>query len=329
MTRFNISAGVVVAAVLGGSCIYAVNTVAENSSARSPRILLIGNANGQQWQRTLAGAQAAARKFDVELRFETPALNETAEQQSAVVRKVNLAECDGVALLPVDPINQLALINELASRTKVVTVGNDVEDSKCLCNIEFCPYNAGAKAAMLARQDLKRFGKVALLTAGPSAGLDESTREQLLSGFNAAWARDAETAPHCATISIPIEPAGGEQMVSGLSATLAGAELALLVAFDTKAAESALKAMATWPESERIPIVAVHPSVALLDAIEDGRVTSALLNDPYQDGYEAIERLAIYSRADEAALPIPGFGYIPRNGEIIRKANVADIRRRT
>jgi ABC-type sugar transport system substrate-binding protein len=105
--------------------------------------------------------------------------------------------------------------------------------------------------------------------------------------------------------------------------------LALLVAFDTKSAESALKAMATWPESKRIPIVAFDPSAVVLDAIEDGRVTSALLNDPYQDGYEAIERLAIYSRADEAALPIPGFGYIPRNGEIIRKANVADIRRRT
>jgi ribose transport system substrate-binding protein len=329
MTRINLAAGVVVAALIAGSCIYAVNMLAENPRGRSPRIMLIGNAGGQQWQRTLAGAQAAAREFGVELRFESPALNETAEQQSAVMRKVDLVECDGVALLPVEPISQVTLINELASRTKLVTVGNDAENSKRLCNIAFCPKNAGAKAAMLARQDMRRPGKVALLTAGVSVGPDESAREQLISGFNAAWARDAETAARCTTIAIAIERAGGEQAVGGLSATLADAELALLVAFDVKSAESALEAMTTWPESKRIPIVAFDPSVAVLDAIEDGRVTSAVLNDPYQDGYEAIERLAIYSRADATALPIPGFGYIPRNGEIIRKANVADIRRRT
>jgi ABC-type sugar transport system substrate-binding protein len=102
----------------------------------------------------------------------------------------------------------------------------------------------------------------------------------------------------------------------------------LIVAFDTEAAESALNATADWPQSKRIPIIALDASESILNAIAEGRITSTLYDDAYEDGYEAIHRLAMYCHTDDAGMPTPGFGKIHRSGEIVQKSNVADVRRR-
>ena len=178
---------------------------------------------------------------------------------------------------------------------------------------------AGAKAAWIARRELTRDGQIALLTTAASSGQDEIVRERL-TGFQEVWATHADNAAHYPIMVVPVDADGS------LSKTLSNPKLALIVAFDVEAAELAIKATASRPESERIPIVTLDTSEIVLDAIEDGRVSSAVFNDVYEDGYEAVRRLAMYSREDEAGLPTPGCGTFPRNGEIVSRSNVADVR---
>jgi ribose transport system substrate-binding protein len=321
MTKINTAAGALVATVLAISCIYAVNTLVQPASGTIPRVLMIGSADGERWQRTLVGARAAAKEFEVELHAEAPVPNQTVEQQADLVRKIRAADFEGIAVSPEDPASQVDMINDLASRMKLVTVGKDAENSKRLCHIGFCQTNAGRKAASMARQELTCQGHVVLLTTAALAGQDEIVRERLI-GFQERWAQNDNSGARYPIVSVSSD-AGGD-----LSQSLADPKLALIIAFDIEAAESAIKATAAWPESKRIPIIALDSSELVLDAIEDGRVSSTIFNDPYQDGYEAIRRLAIYARDDDTALPTPGCGNIPLSGEIVRKSNIADIRGR-
>ncbi len=321
MTKFSAIAGAAVATVFLVCGVYAVNTFVKNTNEEKPRVLMISSVSGEPWQRTLVGARAAAKEFGVELRTEAPASNQTAEQQSEYVRSIRAADFDGIAISAEDPASQVELINDVAKHTKLVTLGKDTEGSKRLCHIGFDQIGAGAKAAWFARCKVEHAGQIMLLTTAAPSSQSEIVRQRIV-GFQEGWSRYAESAgPYSmVTVSIGADANGATK--------LSNPKVALIVAFDVEAAESAIAAAASQPEAERIPIIALDTSEIVLDAIEDGRVSSAVFNDAYADGYEAIQRLALYSREDEAGLPTPGFGTIPRCGEIVQKSNVADVRGR-
>ena len=119
-----------------------------------------------------------------------------------------------------------------------------------------------------------------------------------------------------------------ERVSQDLSAALADPELAFIVAFDSKAAESALKALAARSESRRIPIIAFEPNQAIFDAIGDCRVCAAIFDDPYRSGFAAIQCLDNYRSEEITSLPSPGHGSCALVSEVVRKENLADIRRR-
>jgi ribose transport system substrate-binding protein len=321
MTKVKKVAGTILTAAFAISGVYMTSKVIDKSPNSLPRVLMVGHVPGEAWERTLVGARAAAKEFGVELQAEAPAPGQTVEQQCEAIRKIRPADFAGVAVSFEDPASQVDMINDLAGRTKLVTWGKDSDNAKQLCHIGFSQLNAGAKAASMAYCELAREGQVALLTTATSAAQDEPVRQRL-AGFQERWALVYGSVSHYPVVTVAV--GAGEH----LSERLADPKLALIVAFDTEAAESALKATADWPESKRIPIIALDASESILNAIAEGRIASALFNDTYEDGYDAIRQLAMYCHTDDAGLPIPGLGKIPRSGEIVQKSNVADIRRR-
>lgn len=331
MNRFKIAGCFFIVTLLTATCMYALNAVLEIPVGPRPRVLFIGSGTGEYWQRTLAGARAAARELGIELHAETPTPNNLVDQQMAIVRKFNPADYDGVAFSPADPESQLELINDLARRTKLVTVDKDCDKSQRLCHVGFCQVTAGVRAACLVRAELSRPGKVPLLTTKFSdVALNVSVSERL-AGFKEQWTMQdgLDRSKSCSIIEAAVDSKNFEQLSHALSATMADPELAFIVAFDTGATEFAISALATLPRKRCVPIIAFDHSGAIFDAIDDGRVYSAIFDDPYRDGYTAIERIGVYTRDSADALPVPGHGRFPLVGEVVRKENLADFRRRT
>lgn len=321
MTKFNAIAGVAVAAFFAVSSLYTVKEIVGHPRAESPRVLLVGHADGDQWQRLLSGARAAAKDYSVDLRTEEPTVESAAAQQSAWLQSLSTADCDGMVVAMEEPASQVELVNDLAKRTKLVTIGNDTKNSRRLCHVGFNQNGAGFKVAWMARQAISHEGDVVLLTSEASDSQSKIVRERL-AGFQDGWeASDGGVSRHPVVI---IAVGDG----SGLSQALANPKLALIVAFDVASAEAAIRATASQPDSACTPIYALDSSNAILDAIEAGRVSLALLNDPYEDGYEAVGRAAKYCHADDLSLPSPGCGSALRSGEIVEKSNVAEIRSR-
>jgi ABC-type sugar transport system substrate-binding protein len=151
-----------------------------------------------------------------------------------------------------------------------------------------------------------------------------------LAGFKEIWGQcgQVDEMP-CPILQVATDPTNLEPVSQDLSATVADPELAFIVAFDSKAAECALKALASRSETRRVPIIAFEPNQAIFDGIDDGRVCSAIFDDPYRSGFTAIQRLGLYRGAVKDTLPVPGYGSFFLASEVVHKENLADIRRRT
>jgi ribose transport system substrate-binding protein len=290
---------------------------------KGPRshLLFIGNATGDFWQRTVEGAQDAARMLGVELDVEMPTPDDLVDQQNSAVQRVSSTNYDGVAMSPAAPKSQVESINDLAGQTNVVTIDRDDDKSKRICHVGYCQSSAGGLVARLVRDQLSRPGKVVLLATTFSDDAQNTNVCERLAGFKEQWRLPAKD--NAMTYSI-VEAATD----SDLAATLIDPELTFIVALDSKAAESALKALAAQSETRRVPMIAFEPNQAIFDAIDDGRVCSAIFDDPYLSGFTAIKCLDGYRGADKSALPMPGCGTFFLVSEVVRKENLADIRRR-
>jgi ribose transport system substrate-binding protein len=319
MIRFGMARSILVVALLDAVCMYAMNHALKSPVGPRSHMLFIGNATGEYWQRTLDGARDAAKAIGIELDVEMPTPNDLVDQQNSIVRTINSANYDGVAMSPADPESQVKPINDLASQTKLVTIDRDGCNLQRICHVGYCQASAGHLAARLVSDQLSRPGKIALLATSFSNDPRNENVTDRLAGFKDQWGPSGQD--DLTLVEAATDPA--------LAATLADPELAFIVAFDSKAAVFALKTLAAQSETRRVPMIAFEPNQAIFDAIDDGRVSSAIFDDPYRSGFAAIERLDAYRRKNKECLPVPGYGSFFLASEVVRKENLADVRRRT
>jgi len=328
MNFFRTAGTVLFVSLLVASSMYALTTMLNPPLGPQPRLLLVGSSTHAHWQRTVAGARDAARKFGFELVVETANRIEQINGET-VGRRINLADYDGVAVFPTDPGSQVKLPGSLCRRTKFVTVDRDIRNSERLCYVGYCQNGSGHLAARLVNELVPRRGKVLLLATTFSDDAKNSDVCERLAGFKETWSHtDQNDALPCPVIQLALELENGQLAPPTLSATLADSELAFIVALDSNAAEVALKALAERLETRHVPIISFDPNNAVFDAIDNGQIYSAIFDDPYYSGFTAIERLGTYHRADEEGLPKPGYGFHYLASEVVTKENLADIRRR-
>jgi len=228
-------------ALLAATCMYAINFLSEQLPPLGPptRILFIAGGASENWLRTVEGARAAAKELDVELRVQTPTADDRPDEQMAMVREIDRAEYDGVAFCPTDMATQLELINELAERTKLITVGKDERKTNGLCHVGFCQECTGRVAATLARGQLQQAGKVVVLSTVSSDVERNACIRERLEGFQDEWHMMGQS-DNPALVSISVELNDAARMTQKLQTMLSDPDVVGIVAFDAPAAELAL-----------------------------------------------------------------------------------------
>jgi ribose transport system substrate-binding protein len=276
----------------------------------------------------IEGARAAAAELGIELEVQTPVSNSSADQQSALLRRLLAAQYDGIVLSPADPASQLQPINDLAGHTKLVTLGRDCVESKRLCHFGYSQANAGSLAARVVDEHMSRPGKVAILSTTHSDGVAAQHVRERLAGFRDTWDTLDDLTTHGSVVELSLGAASLSAKSAEMATLLADPDLSFIVALDEEAAESALAAQAARSVSCRVPMITFDPNDATFDAIQEGRVGWAVFGDPYVCGFKAIERLGDYRNADLHSLPVPGRGSYFLVNEVVSKQNLADVRRR-
>jgi ABC-type sugar transport system substrate-binding protein len=240
---------------------------------------------------------------------------------------MDLTKYDGVAFQSDGSASQLSVINELAGRARLVTLGDDVEGSKRLCHVAFSEFENGREIARIVREaSASSNWKILLVNSTSESDIDADGNVRLR-GFQLEWDVIEQLGK---TSTLRIFRFQGSQsessLMEDLAAVTADPDLDAIVAFDPHAADSALATLAGRARARHIPVFVFEPTADILAAIEDGRVECAISNDPYFCGYEAVRRLAIYAPKPMNQLPIAGRGEQYLVGEIITRANLRDAR---
>jgi len=125
-----------------------------------PTVAYVTNGIASFWVIAAKGAQDAAEEFDVHLEVRMPPKG-TADQKQMVQDLLTLG-VDGIAISPIDPDNQMDLLDEIAEKTILVTQDSDAPQSERVCYVGMDNYVAGRMCGRLVKEALPEGGQVML-----------------------------------------------------------------------------------------------------------------------------------------------------------------------
>lgn len=131
------------------------------SRSTTHRVAFITNNAADFWTIARKGTEKAASElpdFTVEFRLG----DGTAAAQKRIVDDLLAKGVDGIAISPVDPVNQTAMLDDAARQAIVFTHDSDAPNSKRECYVGTDNVAAGRQAGALIKEALPQGGKIAL-----------------------------------------------------------------------------------------------------------------------------------------------------------------------
>jgi ribose transport system substrate-binding protein len=134
----------------------------KGATAEKKTIAFITNNTADFWiiaQRGCEKAQTELPNYNVDFRLTSDA---TPAEQRRIIDDLLAKGVAGIAISPIDPVNQKPFIDTLAGQIAVITCDSDIPDSKRLCYIGTDNVAAGRQAGQLIKEVLPDGGKIML-----------------------------------------------------------------------------------------------------------------------------------------------------------------------
>jgi ribose transport system substrate-binding protein len=294
------------------------------------RVLFISGGEGPYWQAAVNGAKSAAEQLNVALKVETPKKTENLDAQMALLRDIDPAKVDGVALSPLDPDRQTHYLNEIAGKVKLVTYDSDAPLSERHNHVGTSNFSAGRACARLVSEALPDGGKVAVILANTT----KANMVERRGGFAERIAQfsddsdDGKTAKY--TVVGYFEDGGDDERCAQIVREEVEKEpdLGCILALNARHGPILIKELKDLGKLEQIKLVTFDATDETLQGIEEGHIFATVAQDPYNYGYEAVSMLAKLCRGDETDMPIVGRGSVYVGAEAIKQDNLAAYRKR-
>lgn len=286
------------------------------SDSGKKKIAIVTNNPESFWLICEAGAQKAAKEFDVELIFRKPAKE---DEQMKIVKDLVEQGVDGIAVSVIDPKEQTPELKIVAGKTKLVCMDNDAEESNRICYIGTDNYAAGRAAGRLVKEVLPK-GEVALFVGNMSSRnaqqRSQGVLDELAGMENAKGVKEEHEGRHTVRYGNYYlylgEPKTDraikeEALLNAKTAleTVGDREDFCLVGLYAYNPPQILKAMGDRTKSK---IVGFDEDDDTLKAVDQGRIHGTIVQDPFNFGYKSVEILAAEARGDKSKSnikPIP------------------------
>jgi ribose transport system substrate-binding protein len=133
------------------------------------KLAFVSNNAATFWTIARSGCEQAQKELgDVDVDFRIPSSGTAAEQQQ-LLDDLLVRGVDGVAVSPVDPANQTALLDKIASQALLITQDSDAPNSKRVCYIGTDNTAAGVEAGKLIKEALPDGGKIMVFVGSMDA----------------------------------------------------------------------------------------------------------------------------------------------------------------
>jgi len=287
----------------------------KQDGAKTKKLGFVAIAAADFWTIARKGAEKADQEIDdVTMDFRIPT-DGTAAEQKRLIDDLLAKGIDGLAISPVDPVNQTQMINEVAKQVLVITQDSDAPQSNRACYIGTDNRAAGRQAGELIKEAIPNGGKIMLFVGRR----DAQNAQERLQGI-----KDAIANSNVEIIDVRTDDVDRVRAKSNVSDTLVRyPEVACLVGLWAYNGPAILSAVKDADRVGRVKIVAFDEEDLTLEGVKDGAIHATIVQQPYEFGYQAIYMMARVLRGDKSVIPSNKQVFIPT--VIIKKNNVNDF----
>lgn len=289
-------------AVLAVFCVFAgLVSLSCTQSASSPgsskklKLAFVTNNASDFWTIARKGVEKADAELEnVEAQFKIPA-DGTAAEQKRIIDDLLAAGTNGIAISPVDPDNQTALINETAKKALVVTQDSDAPASERAVYIGTDNVAAGRQAGQLIKESLPNGGRI-MLFVGKSDSRNAKERYQGI--------KDALQGSNLEIIDVRTDDTDRARAKSNVADTLVKyPDIAALVGLWSYNGPAILNAVKDAGKTGQVKIICFDEEDETLAGVKDGAIYATVVQQPFEFGYQSVKMMAQILGGDKSGVP--------------------------
>jgi len=279
------------------------------------RVAFITNTPSDFWSIARKGTEKADAELpDVSVEFQLG--DGTAAAQKRIVDDLLAKGIDGLAISPVDPTNQTAMLDDAAKRVLVFTHDSDAPNSKRECYVGTDNVAAGRQAGALIKEALPSGGTIALFVGK----LDARNAQERLQGV-----KEAIAGSKIEILDVRTDDTDQVRAKANVSEMLVShPDVAALVGLWSYNGPAILTAVRDANRIGKTKIIAFDEEDETLSGVKSGAIVGTVVQQPYEFGYQAIMLMAKALKGDRSGIPPTHQLFIPTM--VIRQNNVDDFR---
>ncbi|OOQ57732.1 sugar-binding protein [Mucilaginibacter pedocola] len=260
-----------------------------------PTIAFIAGAATDFWTLAEKGTNQAAKElpgYNVIFKYTTDGAT---EEQKRVVDDLLVNGVSGIAIAPLDPINQKPFIDATAEQVPVVITDSDIPGSKRLCYLGTSNIQAGKAAGQLIKTALPKGGKV-MLFVGKA---DAQNAKERITGLEEELKDSGITIVGIKTDNI--DRVRAKANVNDV--LVSNPEVGCFVGLWSYNGPAILNAVKESGKLASVKIVCFDEEQETLQGVQKGEIVGTVVQQPYEFGYQSVKLLAKYISGDKKSAP--------------------------
>jgi ribose transport system substrate-binding protein len=285
----------------------------ERSSTK--KLAFITNNAADFWTIARKGTEKAdAGLADVQVEFRLG--DGTAAAQKRILDDLLAKGVDGIAISPVDPANQTAMLNDAAKQAIVFTHDSDAPESKRECYVGTDNVAAGRQAGDLIKEALPQGGKIAIFVGK----LDARNAQERLQGIKESIAGSTIT-----IIDVRTDDTDQVRAKANVSEMLVShPDVGGLVGLWSYNGPAILNAVRESGQIGHVKIIAFDEDDETLSGVKSGAIVGTVVQQPYEFGVQSITLLEKALKGDRSGIPPGRQVFVPTR--VIRPNNVDEFK---
>jgi ribose transport system substrate-binding protein len=287
----------------------------ESGGSETVKLAFVTNNSADFWTIARRGVEKAdAELANVEVEFRLTADGTAAEQQR-VIDDLLTKGVSGIAISPVDPQNQTALIDAAAKQAVVFTQDSDAPQSARTCYIGTDNVAAGRQAGQLIREALPEGGTIMLFVGK----LDAQNARDRVQGI-----REVLAGSNISILDVRTDDVDDVRAKANAADTLVRyPDVKALVGLWSYNGPAILNAVREAGKVGRVRIVTFDEADETLAGIKDGAIHATVVQQPFEFGYQAVTRMAQVVGGDRSFIPASKQIIVPTL--VVNRANVDEF----
>ena len=292
---------------------------------KAPHLSFVSNGVADFWTIAKAGSLAAGKDLGCEVTVVFPGAG--LSDQKRMLEDLVIRGIDGVSVSPIDPKNQMEVLNQIAEQSLLITNDSDAPKAPRICYIGMDNYEAGLMCGKLAREGCKG-GEVAIFIGR----LEQDNAKRRRQGFIDGLLGRTPDATRYDEPSKPITEAGytivgtwtdsfdrAKAKANIEDVLIKHPKLALMTGLFEYNSTLAVEVLKQTGKQGKVMLAGFDEGADVIQGIKDGFVLGTVVQDPYGYGFESIKVLNSFCKGDLSMVPANGIISIP--ARVIRKDN--------